>query len=361
MRVFFSAGEASGDRYARELGLRLLNSVPISSQGDHLSFEGMGASGLASLGATVHVDSSHFGAIGILEALRVVPRALACYYKVKRKLGQGTPGLFVPIDFGYMNIKLARHAKNRGWKVLYFIPPGSWRRTKQGADLPHVTDAIITPFSWSAEILSSMGANAHWFGHPLKELVGHSDEPRGDGIAVLPGSRMHEIENNLPVIAEALKSWAGPIEFAVSPNVDPKTLEAMWTGPKATFTPNDTYGVLRRGKAAIVCSGTATLEAALCGCPMVVIYRGSKAMEIEYEIRKPKFTYVSMPNILLDRKVLTELIQWDATPERIWSELEPLTRDSDERRTMLDAYQELEQTLGGDQALTESARFIASM
>jgi len=309
----------------------------------------------------MHADSSHFGAIGILEALKVVPQALSSYFKVKRQLTQGTPGLFIPIDFGYMNIKLARHAKNHGWKVVYFIPPGSWRKTKQGSDLPAITDAIITPFSWSAEILNQMGANAHWFGHPIRELVKQSKgEARLEQIAVLPGSRLHEIENNMPAISEALAHWDQGIEFAVSPNLDMAQLQKMWTGPKATFTRDDTYGVLRRSKAAVVCSGTATLEAALCGCPHVVVYRGSKAMEIEFKIRKPKFTYISQPNILLDRWVVPELLQWDANPDRIWKELEPLLQDSETRQQQVEAFDELARELGPDDALTQSAQLIST-
>src|SRR5688572_21772274 len=123
MRVFFSAGEASGDAYAAAL---LREMVRLGS-GLRFLFEGVGGSQLSAAGANVVVDSSKWGAISILQSLKVAPRVVGGYSKAKRALRKGRPGLFIPIDFGYVNVRLARYAKKQGWKVLYFIPPGSWR------------------------------------------------------------------------------------------------------------------------------------------------------------------------------------------------------------------------------------------
>lgn len=352
-RVLISAGEASGDLYAAKLVEAWRHA------GADLAIEGVGGRRLREVGARMIADSSRWGAIGIVEAFKVGPRVLGGYRATKRALASGAPGLFVPIDFGYTHIRLARFAQERGWKVFYFVPPGSWRKDKQGSDLPQVTDAIATPFSWSADILVAMGANARWFGHPLKELVASARldpaAPRST-IAILPGSRGHEIARVLPVLKEATASRAEPVEAALAASVSEGTLARIW--PEGLLlTPGDTYGVLGRARAALICSGTATLEAALCRTPCVVVYRGSKAMELEYRIRRPKFDYIALPNILLGRGVLPELIQWDATPERIRKELDALLDDRDARSAQLAAFEELDQLLGPSDALTKAAEW----
>ncbi|HXH61879.1 MAG TPA: hypothetical protein VNI20_11040 [Fimbriimonadaceae bacterium] len=329
-----------------------------------LHAQGVGGGRLEDAGAEIVADSSRWGAVGIIESIKVSPRVIAGYYAAKRAMRTGRPGLFVPIDFGFMNIKLARYAKRKGWKVLYFIPPGSWRKTKQGADLPAVTDAIVTPFPWSAKILNEMGANAHYFGHPLKEMVGTvPDAEVRTGIAVLPGSRGHEIEQNVPVIAQAIELLPGPVRIAVAPNADEREIEHAWLkwSDHTPILSRETYSVLKSSRAAVVCSGTATLEAALCGCPCVVVYRGNKVMEFEYRLRRPKFDYISLPNILLDRPLLKELIQWDATVPAIRDEATALLAEGPRREEVLVGFREIYDSLGPTDCLERTAALARSM
>ncbi len=362
MRIFFSAGEASGDAYAAELVRALRGVAPTGSS---LRFEGVGGRKLQSCGADLVADSSRWGAIGILQAFVVGPRVLRGFLVAKQALAQGDPGVFVPIDFGFMNVRLAAAAKACGWKVLYFIPPGSWRKTKQGADLPAVTDLIVTPFPWSAEILRGMGADARCFGHPLKEMVDRTPaSTERKGLAVLPGSRIHEVVNNLPAIAQAVRELNVPLEFAVAGNLNAAKLERVWqrcSDLPASFTEGDAYGVLKRARAAAVCSGTATLEAALCSCPCVVVYRGSLSMQVEYRIRKPKFDYISLPNILLDRPAVPELIDVQATPQAIRRHLSALLADGPERQAQLDAFAELDAMLGAPSCLPQTAQLLLEL
>ena len=371
MRVFFSAGEASGDAVAAELSF-LLKERSLR-EGTLLSFEGIGGQKFAESGAKIVASSLSWGVIGIVQAAKVIPRVLDGYLKAKKALATGTPGLFIPIDFGFINVRLARWAKSHGWKVLYFTPPGNWRKDRQGVDLPAITDAIVTPFSWSAEILNQMGATAYWFGHYLKQMVKESSSEQGEvrgprKVACFPGSRLHEIHHNLiPLTGLSNADGLGSLEFAVASTMSQEELRSKWEGIvkgssiEATFTQNDVYGVLKRARAAVICSGTATLEAALCKCPTVVIYRGSKMMELEYKILSPKIKYISLPNILLDRPVLPELIQWDATPQKIRERLLPLMEDSSERKAQVDAFEEIDQLLGADDALTQTASLALEM
>lgn len=357
-RVFVSAGEASGDAYGAALARAL---------GDGFALEAVGGRRLAEGGARMVAASSHWGAIGIAESVRVGPRVMRGFLAAASRLRQGASGLFVPIDFGFFNVPLARRAKRRGWRVLYFAPPGSWRRDRQGRDLPGVADAIVTPFSWSAELLRGMGADARWFGHPLRELIANAgDAPeRGDAIAVLPGSRTHEIEHNLAAVARGIARLANPVEIALAPSVSADAVGRMWNraagGRPATLRERGTYDVLQRARAAVVCSGTATLEAALCGCPSVVVYRGSRMMALEFAIRRPHFEHVALPNILLQRRLLPELLGGEASPEAIGHALSPLLAGGSEREAQLDGFAELDGMLGPSDAITRTAELMRSM
>jgi lipid-A-disaccharide synthase len=364
MRVFLSAGEASGDAYGAALA-REMRRLYEPANPASLQFEGLGGPRMRAEGLTLHADTTRWGAISIAQSLAAVPRVFGGYYRAKRMLRTHPKGLFVPIDFGFANIRLARHAKNQGWKVMYFVPPGSWRRDRQGKDLPAITDAVVTPFEWSADILRKMGANAHWFGHPIKQLLRDSGvrlAPERTSIAILPGSRAHEISENLPVIAEALKGMNLPVEFALAPTVDADAFKARWSdlaGSRAEdrFTVADTAGVLSRARAGIVCSGTATLEAALCRCPMVVMYRVSKAMVLESKLigfKRPK--YIALPNILLDESIVPELVQDEATPPAVRGYLDALLIEGPAREAQLEAFGRLDQILGPNDAITRAAR-----
>lgn len=324
-------------------------------------------------GAELIADSSDWGAIGIAESLKILPKARRGLAQAKKAMTTGEPGLFVPIDYGFFNIGLAHFAKQLGWKVVYFSPPGAWRKDKQGVDLPKVSDAVITPFSWSAEMLNKMGAKAHWFGHPIKQMIREAEsinEKRKtindrEGIAILPGSRKSEIDLLLPVFAKALKAFSESAEFAVASSLDVDALRLKWKAlapeREDSFVSGDTYGVLQRAKAAIVCSGTATLEAALCRCPHIVVYKVSKAVELQARLARFKVPLIAQPNTLLDRMVVSELIQYGATPEAVARELRELLDDEGKRKAQLEAFEELEKILGPDDAIDKSAELIVGM
>lgn len=358
MRVFFSAGEASGDAYASALAHHFRSEIPDAE------LIGIGGAKSKAQDIRILIDSSHWGAMGIIQSLLKVPTVWKGYRRAKQELNSGTPGLLVPIDFGYFNIRLCRAAKAAGWKVLYFIPPGSWRREKQGADLPQLTDAIVTPFPWSAETLQQMGAKAHFFGHPLAEMIGEPPETEArSGVAILPGSRMHEIDEHLKVIAPVFKGLNETARFGVAQTVSLEEIEASWRkfgGPPAEFT-HDAHAVLKSSRAGIVCSGTATLEAALCGLPILTIYRGTRVMRLEYAIRKPKFFAISLPNILLEKKIIPELIGDAVEPQAIDLYLEELLSESELRQTQVAEFSRLREELGGGQVLAKSAQLAREL
>ena len=366
MNVFVSAGEASGDAYAGAI-TRELNRLTSEQGAQPLSISGIGGPRFKDAGGRIIADSSRWGAISIVQALKVVPKVLASYYRAKWAIRRLQPGLFIPIDFGYANVRLAKHAKGLGWKVLYFVPPGSWRRDRQGRDLAQITDQISTPFSWSKDLLKELGCNVHWFGHPIKQLLrerGVGTAPfESERIAVLPGSRNHEIDMNLPLLVKVKE----PIEFGLAPSTDLDSFKARWAkiAPGRNndlFTRGDVYGVLTRSRAAIVCSGTATLEAALCRCPMVVFYKLGKMADIEAKLVRFKLPrFVSLPNMLLDREIVPELIQAGATVDTISEAIDALLQDPQRRIDQISAFEELDQMLGDSDAITKTAELALSM
>lgn len=358
MRIFFSAGEASGDAYAAALAKEYDRTFPNSAQ-----FEGIGGPKLAETGAKIHASSSNWGAISIIQSLKVVPRVLKGCLKAKKQLETGQPGVFIPIDFGFANIRLAKIAKSKGWKVLYFVPPGSWRRDRQGKDLPNITDAIVTPFPWSAELLRKAGADAHFFGHPLLDMMlpKPAGETREPYIAVLPGSRFHEIHLHLPILAKALPDDKKAV-FAVAPNLNRDELIQTWA-KLAPNRKNDEFAssieILQNAEAAVVCSGTATLQAAIYQTPTVLIYQVSPWMRFEARILgvDKKLKFIGLPNLLLDRLVIPELVAEFCTPEAVSAELKKL-EDPQVRATMQQGFDEIKSILGEPGCLKKTVELI---
>jgi lipid-A-disaccharide synthase len=355
LNLIFSAGEASGDAYAAELAKRLQEFVLL----------GIGGARSSAAGVQLIADSSNWGAIGIIESLKVGPRVQKGYRRAMQAFNELKPGVFVPIDYGFLNIQLARHARAKGWKVLYFMPPGSWRKDKQGKDLPNVTDRIVTPFPWSAEILRQMGATVDYFGHPLAQIVQQRGaETRLDQIALLPGSREHEIRANMPVLAKVAQELKWPAEVALAEGAQDRWVADEWTkagGDPALLklTRRDTYGVLFRSKAAVVCSGTATLEAALCRCPFVVVYRLSAIVALEGKIRRPKFDYIALPNIIAGKAVVPELIDRDASVHQVLKQMERVLSGDGEKQ--LAEFDQLARQITGDDPLGKTADCIRQL
>jgi lipid-A-disaccharide synthase len=313
-------------------------------------------------------DSSAWGAISITESAKVAPRVARAFFALAAALRRGPAGLFVPIDFGFVNVRLARIAKRAGWKVLYFVPPGSWRRDRQGAGVAALSDAVVTPFSWSAEMLCEMGARGYWFGHPIKQVLREglagAGEVRQDQFALLPGSRRHEIEMNLPMMAQVLRANEAA-EFGLAAHLDALAMVRRWkelSGRTDPMTSGQTARVLARSRFGLICSGTVTLEAALCRTPMVVIYAISKTMLREAKllgIKRPK--YMALPNLILDRPVVPELLMGldeAATLAGIRAAMDAVLADPS---AQLAAFDELDVALGASDAITRTAELAAEL
>ncbi|MCK6632682.1 MAG: hypothetical protein L6Q31_09955 [Fimbriimonadaceae bacterium] len=368
--MVFSTGEASGDAYAALLKQRMEDLLRARGRDPSAwTWEGNGGAASRNAGIQVLADSSSWGAIGLGAALRAAPKVYAGLKRLKRALRRAPKGLFIPIDFGFANVRAARFAKSLGWKVLYFMPPGSWRRDRQAVNLASLADAIVTPFSWSAEMLNEAGASAYWFGHPLLQRSRMAGIAGGDGVerrgvAVLPGSRQAELDLLLSVIARALQGFGGPVTISVAPTFEIEEVERGWrelSGREGDHFERGTNELLRHAKAGIVCSGTATLEAAICDCPQVVVYRLGWVSVLQVIVTRFRVQFISLPNILLGESLVPELIQGKATPEAIRERLEGLLAESETRERQLEGYRRIRELLGPDDALDRTAELAIDL
>lgn len=366
-RVLISTGEASGDA----VGGRLLQEMRT------LGFTGeafaVGSTRLRAAGAEIIADSSTWGALGVYQAVKKAPRLIAGGMGVFRWVKANKPDLVIAIDFGFLNVRVCKLAKRLGLKTLYFLPPGSWRRDRAGEDLPEICDAIATQFPWSEKMLREMGANVEWVGHPVTQMVGDVAASADRSLlAVLPGSRRHEIELNLPVMAQAIQLLNDAstlsdfeVRIACAPTTDSRWVKGLWArhcSVDAEVTQDGALAALREAKAAIVCSGTATLEAAICNTPMVVVYVLDKLMVAEAKLIRVKFDFIAQPSILLNRLVAPELYYVNATADRIVEELTPLLADgSQNRERQLSDFKEIKELLGPRDAITRAAKMAMGL
>lgn len=334
---------------------------------------------MAEAGVQLLYDSSSWGAVGVVEALRLVPALWVAQQALKRRLAQEPPNLLVLVDFGAFNVPLAKWAKQRGMKVFYYFPPGSWRRSlPRRNDLPQCTDCIVTPFPWSAELLRQAGANAHFVGHPLLDRVrpSLSEEafcermrlnPAGLRIGLLPGSRRQEVRSLLPTMRHAAELLSGrrpdaQFVLALAPSVREEEVQRAFAGSAVQWriAREMTYDVMAYSHLLWCCSGTATLEAAILGTPMIILYRGSRLMELEYHLRKRwlNLTFIGLPNLIAQRSICPELIQHMATPQNIVAASLSFLPGTEGYQLQREALQEVKSVLGQPGATDRAAQLL---
>jgi lipid-A-disaccharide synthase len=362
----------------------------------HLHFWGIGGTHMRAAGVDLTYDSSRWGAMGVVEALKLAPRLLWALRNVRRLLAERRPVLVLLVDFGAFNVRVAAAAKQLGLPVFYYFPPGSWRRDPGSAgQLPQLTDRVATPFPWSAEVLRAAGADAHYVGHPLIDLA----KPARDRVefcaemgldaarpivCYLPGSRRHEIRDIWPAMADAaslLSQRDARIQHVVVQAPATAGLAAWRLAPGgggghsyqalgarrqtvsfAVVPATSVHDALHAADLAVTKAGSVTLEIALHQRPMVVIYRGSWLQELEYRLwHRGRIRFIAMPNILADQSVCPELIQREASPERIAQLSWELLTDRSKRETQCRKLSEVAAMLGPPGATQRAAALALEM
>lgn len=376
--IALSAGEASGDLHGsylvRELRKRL---------GTETSFWGGGGALMQKSDVELVVNTSGGGTIGVLETLASLPGFLMKYRKLRSQILQRKPDLFIPIDFGAFNTRLAKIVVDNGIDVVYYIPPGSWRRNVRSADaLRACGGKAVTPFPWSYEGLEAQGIDVRWPGHPLLDIVkptlSREDFYRqhslsGKVVSLFAGSRAHELSAHLPILvrcADFMKRALGNVSFVVGAAAGASELQqridllSKKTGSNARLLvlENSTYDCMAHSDLALVTSGTATLEAAILGVPMVIFYRGTSAMRFEYLMRKAVVeSYIGLPNLILQELIVPEMIAAEVNAESLAAMALCILEDKEWQKNMRADYARMRKVLGGEGALARAADAVVEL
>ncbi|HEY6943706.1 MAG TPA: lipid-A-disaccharide synthase [Candidatus Acidoferrum sp.] len=337
--LLLSAGEASGDMYAARLATALKQRLDVA-------IFGMGGPQMCAAGVEIIRDYSEVSVVGITEVLKRLPSLIRAMRHLVEEARRRKPPLAILTDFPGFHLRLARKLRPHGIRNVYYICPQfwAWRPWRVNLVRRRFTEALCI-FPFEEKFYAGAGVPVKFIGHPLvgnvqptltRELFckTHGLQEADRIIAVLPGSRRGEIGHHLPVLIEGLREIRqripGPpqIILAVAPGLDAARLEKNFpTEWHVRFISNDTYNALGAADLAIVSSGTATIETALLGKPMIVIYRLSP---ITARLAKPlvKTKFFSMVNLIAGRAVVPELIQNAFTPQRLAAEAESLLSGS---------------------------------
>jgi lipid-A-disaccharide synthase len=333
LRIMISCGEPSGDLYAGALATEILKLEPDAS------IAGFGSERLRSAGASLIRDFRGLSVTGLTEALRVIPRSWQNYRALLRAADAERPDVFVPIDFPDFNFFLARAMHKRGVPVVYYISPQlwAWRRGRLKT-MKRVADRVLVIFPFEAPFYERAGVPVTFVGHPLLELTRppvsrdvfmrkHGLDPARPLVAILPGSRRNELHAILPDLVRSARIIAArtpAVQFVLAraPHLGDELFAPLAGIPGAAspvVVEGETDAVLASADVAILASGTVTVQAALHGCPMVVVYRLGA---LTYTVGKP-FVHVdtyAMVNLVAGRKVVPELIQEAFTPDAVAAE-----------------------------------------
>ncbi len=388
LRIFLSAGEASGERYAVAL-MAALRRIAAAA-GKEAEFFGLGGERMERSGFRRIVRAEDVAVMGITEIVRHIPRIYREYRRLRRALAAERPHVVVLIDFPDVNLRLARRAKQLGIPVVFFVSPQVWAWKKHR--LPRIrrdVDRMLVIFPFEEPWYRERGVRAAFVGHPLAELplpavsraafaAEHGLDAAKPWISLLPGSRPREIALNLPIMLQAAKLLSREYQYALP--LAPTLTEAQRrevrgiverAGAGLAVQPvEDARAALFHARAGVVASGTATVEAALIGNPFIVVYRLSR---LSYAVarRVVKVPHVAMVNLIADRRIVPELIQDDFTPETVAAALRPLLGplstasnpdDTPERAAMRLALSRIRPSLVKDKgAIETTARHIFSL
>jgi lipid-A-disaccharide synthase len=367
-RVLIAAGEASGDLYAAELLRHLRLAEP------DLVAVGLGGDRLQAEGAVLLAHIRDLAMVGLAEVLRHLRRLRGVFRAVLAEVDQRRPDVAVLLDYPDFNLRLARELHRRGIPVVYFVSPQiwAWRRGRIHAIRATVARMLVL-FPFEEPLYRDAGVPVTFVGHPLVELVQPEVEratllaelgldAKNPLLAILPGSRPAEISHNLPVVAQALRRLQArrpdlQLVLALAPALDAGTLRPHLHGLDVRIVGERTHAIVSAADAAIVASGTATVETAILGTPMVVVYRLSW---LTYMLGRPfvSVPHYAMVNLIAGRRVVPELMQGDFTAHNVEREVVRLLDDRDYTSHMRTELGAVRARLGGSGASGRAAAAV---
>lgn len=370
--VMMSCGEASGDLYAGALALELKRLAP------DVRIFGIGGEKMHAAGAELVADYRGLAVTGLFEAIRVVPRSFTLLKQLRQRMARDRPDVLVVIDFPDFNFRLAASARALDIPVVYYVSPQIWAwRVGRIKTVKRVASKVLVIFPFEKKLYDDAGIPAEFVGHPLPDLIQVTEprehllaaaglDPKAPTIALLPGSRPNEVRSILPTLAEAatlIRQRVPSAQFlaARAPKLTDRMFEPLsrFTGPSAIVA-GRADDVLNACDMVITASGTATVQAALHGKPMVIVYR---LAPLTYKMGRPfvKVDTFGMVNLLAGRRIVPELIQHDFTPARVAEEAVAVLTDPARAAEMRRALGQVRGALGEPGATKRAAQAVLSV
>jgi len=367
------AGEVSGDLHGAHLVEAIQEIEP------EIQFFGVGGEGLEKRGMKLlhHVHS--LSVVGISEAFRKLRTALKILRELKEAMEQERPDLIVLIDYPEFNLRLARIARKKGIPVLYYISPQIWAwRPGRVRSIAKLVRKMVVFFPFEVPLYQAAGVDVEWVGHPLLDIVRPSLpkeeaierfglDPAQKTIALLPGSRIEEVARLLPPLLDStilLRKKMSELQFIIplAPGISETNLHPILRdGPVPIRVVNGFgYDVMALSDLIITASGTATLEAAILGKPMVIVY---KVSSLTYWVARAliRVKHIGLVNLVAGKEIARELIQEEVNPVRIAEEALRLLKDPVLYEKTIESMAEVRQSLGESGAASRAARIVLSL
>lgn len=361
MRFFVIAGEASGDMH----GANLIHAIKRISP--KASFEGFGGKRMESEGVKILRPLDKLNFMGFLEVVKNLWAVRENFKVCKKAMTENPPDAIILIDYPGFNLPMAKWAKGRGIRVFYYISPQVWAWKENRVEkMKKYIDRLMVILPFEKAFFQKHDMDVDFVGHPLideilkrnQKFEIRNSKGKENIIALLPGSRKAEIKHMLPEMLKVQKQFPN-YHFIIgkAQGMGISFYKSEFNLGDARVSDDGTYRLLSRSKAALVTSGTATLETALLRVPQIVCYKsGGLSVRIAKQIIK--VPYISLVNLILDRPSVRELVQQDLNSENITSELNRLLKDENVINTIQEDYNELWNKLGSGGASERAAKLI---
>jgi lipid-A-disaccharide synthase len=372
-KVLLVAGEVSGDLHGSYLVEAIHRIDP------EIQFFGVGGEGLRRVGMRLLLHSQSLSVVGITEVFVKLRSIFKAFRTLKRSLERERPDLVILIDFPEFNLRLAKIAHRKGIPILYYISPQIWAwRPERVKLIARVVKKMVVLFPFEVPLYEAAGVDVEWVGHPLLDIVKPTLskemafqqfglDRRRRTIGLLPGSRIHEIERLLPSLlasAHLLQKEIPDLQFVIplAPGIPKATLSCRMNhiSVPVKVVEGFTYDVMNLCELLITASGTATLEGAILGKPMIIIYKVSFP---SYWVGRAliQVDHIGLANLVAEKEIAPELIQKDVNPPRIVEEAFRILRDPLLSRKITESMGEVRSKLGEPGAAQRAARIVCSM
>jgi lipid-A-disaccharide synthase len=369
MKYYIIAGEASGDLHAANL------MKEIKIQDSKAEFRFWGGDLMKEQGGEIVKHYKETAFMGFYDVIKNLGQISKNLKMCKNDILKFNPDVIIHVDYPGFNLRIAEFVHEKGYKVYYYISPKIWAwKQSRVHKIKKFVDKLFIIFPFEIEFYKKFDYQVEFVGNPLLDALSQKSENKiseeifrkennlGEKpiIAVLAGSRMSEIKHNLPEMLKVIKYFPDyQFVMAAAPSLDISIYDKFIEGFDIKIVYNKTYDVLMNSKAAIVTSGTATLEAALFNIPELVCYKGD-AFSYQIAKRIVKVKYISLVNLIMDKPVIKEFIQYEMTEENIKNELQKLLFDIQYKEKMLCDFDELRVISGGAGASKKTAEIIVN-